>query len=134
MAYQDEHTVVTQRPLRDESVAPIVTERRETITRRPSGGELLRRIAILVFGIVQVLIALRFLLELVGAQPGNSLVHGIMLLSDPLVRPFAGILSTGSLQSGDLTVDITAIVAFVGYTILELIVLWAINIFRRETP
>jgi hypothetical protein len=28
--------------------------------------------------------------------------------------------------------DITAIVAFVGWTILELIVLWAIGIFRRQ--
>ena len=28
--------------------------------------------------------------------------------------------------------DITAIVAFVGWTIIELIVLWAVGIFRRE--
>lgn len=134
MTYQEEHAVVTQRPLSNGTAAPVVTERRETLSRRPSAGELLRRIAILVFGIVQILIALRFLLELVAAQPGNSLVHAIMVLSGPLVRPFAGILSTNRLQTGDLTVDITAIVAFIGFTVLELIVLWAINIFRRESP
>ena len=71
MTYQEEHAVVTQRPLSNGTAAPVVTERRETLSRRPSAGELLRRIAILVFGIVQILIALRFLLELVVRSQGT---------------------------------------------------------------
>jgi len=46
--------------------------------------------------------------------------------------PFEGILRTDNLHAAGSILDITAIVAFVGWTILELIVIWAIGIFRRQ--
>ena len=48
------------------------------------------------------------------------------------VGPFEGILHTNAIQAGGSVLDVTAILAFVGWTILELIVLWALGIFRRE--
>jgi hypothetical protein len=53
-------------------------------------------------------------------------------VSQVFVAPFNGILNTNALDVGGSTLDISAIVALVGITILELIVLWAIGIFRRE--
>jgi len=48
------------------------------------------------------------------------------------VTPFDGILNSNALTAGGSTLDVAAVVAFVGWTILELIVLWAVGIFRRE--
>ena len=48
------------------------------------------------------------------------------------VAPFQGILRTDALHAAGSTLDVAAVVAFVGWTILELIVIWAVAIFRRE--
>ena len=36
------------------------------------------------------------------------------------------------MRAAGSVLDVTAIVAFVGWTVLELIVIWAVGIFRRE--
>ncbi|MBI2762172.1 MAG: YggT family protein [Chloroflexi bacterium] len=91
-----------------------------------------RRIIVLIFGLVQVLIGLRFVLLLLDAREANGLVSGILNLSQVFVAPFDGILRTDALRSAGSTFDITAIVALIGWTILEMIILWAVGIFRRE--
>jgi hypothetical protein len=48
------------------------------------------------------------------------------------VAPFDGILRTDSLHAAGSVLDITAVVALVGWTVLEVVVLWAVGIFRRE--
>ena len=56
---------------------------------------------------------------------------GILNASQLFVAPFEGILRTDSLKAAGSVLDVTAIVALVGITIIELIVLWAVGIFRR---
>jgi hypothetical protein len=101
-------------------------------TASPEGSEMTRRIIVLVFGLIQVLIGLRFVLLLLDAREANSLVSGILNFSQLFVAPFEGILRTDALSASGSIFDVTAIVAFVGWTILELIVLWVVGIFRRE--
>ena len=91
-----------------------------------------RRIIVLVFGLVQIVIGLRIVLLLLDARTGNALVSGILDISKIFVAPFDGILNSNALTAGGSTLDVAAVVAFVGWTILELIVLWAVGIFRRE--
>ncbi|HTK43738.1 MAG TPA: hypothetical protein VL749_00095 [Patescibacteria group bacterium] len=91
-----------------------------------------RRIVVLLFGLIQVVIGARFVLLLLDAREANGLVSGILNLSQLFVAPFEGILRTDALHSAGSTLDITAVVAFVGWTVLELIVIWALGIFRRE--
>jgi hypothetical protein len=86
-----------------------------------------------VFGLVQIVIGLRFVLLLLDAREANALVSGILNFSQLFVAPFEGILRTDALRASGSILDVTAIVAFVGWTILEVIVLWAVGIFRR-TP
>ena len=69
---------------------------------------------------------------MLDAREANGLVSGILNLSQVFVAPFEGILRTDALHAGSSTFDVAAIVAIVGWTILELIVIWAIGIFRRE--
>lgn len=111
----------------------VVRTESQRITRAgPGGSEMGRRIVVLVFGLIQVVIGARFLLLLLDAREANGLVSGILNLSQVFVAPFEGILRTDALHAAGSTLDITAVVAFVGWTVLELIVIWALGIFRRE--
>ena len=85
---------------------------------------------VVVFGIIQLIIGLRILFLLLDAREANALVAAILNLSQPLVAPFEGIFQTNALQSGGSVLDIAAIAALVGWTILELIVLSLIRIPR----
>lgn len=98
----------------------------------PSGGETLRRVVVLIFGIIQVFIVLRIVLLLLNAREGNDLVAFILNISQVFVAPFIGIFNVDALRSSGSILDIAAIAALVGWTILEAIVLWAVNIMRRE--
>ncbi len=112
--------------------AGVRTETRSTTTSGPGASEMIRRIVVLLFGLVQILIGARILLLLLDAREANGLVTAILNASQLFVAPFEGILKTDSLHSAGSTLDITAIVAFVGWTVIELIVIWAVGIFRRE--
>ena len=108
------------------------TDTRRTTRSGPGASEMSRRIVILIFGLIQILIAARIILLLLDAREANALVKAILDLSQLFVAPFEGILRTDSLHAAGSVLDITAIVAFIGWTIIELIVLWVIGIFRRE--
>jgi hypothetical protein len=108
------------------------TETRSRTTSGPGSSEVARRVVVLLFGLVQVLIGARFLLLLFDAREANGLVTAILNGSQLFVAPFEGILRTDALHAAGSTLDLAAIVAFVGWTVVELIVIWAIGIFRRE--
>ena len=91
-----------------------------------------RRVITLVFGLIQIVIGARVVLLLLDAREANGLVSGILSISQLFVGPFEGILRTDALRAAGSVLDITAIVALVGWTLLELIVIWAVGIFRRE--
>jgi hypothetical protein len=117
-------------------VAPAGTTRTNQVVERaevrPSGGEMLRRVVVLIFGIIQVFIVLRIVLLLLNAREGNDIVSFILNTSQLFVAPFNGIFNKDALTSGGSVLDIAAIAALVGWTILEAIVLWAVNLLRRE--
>jgi hypothetical protein len=104
----------------------------ETANVSPSGGEMTRRIVVLIFGIIQLLIGLRIVLLLLDAREGNDLVSFILNTSQVFVAPFVGIFNTDALHASGSILDIAAIAALVGWSILEVVVLWAVNLFRRE--
>ena len=107
-----------------------VVERR--VTRTPSGGETIGRIVILLFGIVQTFIIARIVLLLLDAREGNDLVAFILNTSQIFVAPFEGILRTEALTKDGSIFDLTAVLALVGWTILEALILAGVGIFRRE--
>lgn len=98
----------------------------------PSGGEMLRRIVTLVFGIIQAFIVLRMILLLLDAREGNALVSFILNTSQIFVGPFEGMLRTDALAAGGSVFDVAALLALVGWTILEALILAAVGVFRRE--
>jgi YGGT family len=129
---QVDRTVVTQEPTATAGERTVSTESRHIAAAGPGASEMSRRIIILVFGLIQVVIGARIVLLLLDAREANGLVSGILNISQLFVAPFDGILRTDSLKAAGSVLDVTAIVAFVGITIIELIVLWAVGVFRRE--
>ncbi len=130
MTYQEQ--VVRESRSDAQAGGPVeVVSRKTTIS--PSGGELARRWVILIFGIIQVLIALRIGLLLLDAREGNVLVRAILDGSQLFVLPFIGIFNSNALTSGGSILDIAAIAALIGWSVLEWVVIWAVALFRRET-
>lgn len=107
-----------------------VVERR--VTRTPSGGETLGRVVILLFGIVQIFIILRIVLLLLDAREGNGIVSFILNTSQLFVAPFNGMLNLDNLKSGGSVLDVAAVLALIGWSVLEALVLAAVGVFRRE--
>ena len=126
-----DQTVTTQEPSAS-GQSTISTETRSVSATGPGGSEMTRRVVMLIFGLIQLVIGLRFVLLLLDAREANGLVSGILNLSQIFVSPFEGILRTNGLASQGHFFDYTAIVAIVGWTILELIIIWAVGIFRRQ--
>jgi YGGT family len=107
----------------------VVREHR-VATTSPTPSTMAARIVTVVFGLIQLIIGLRILLLVVDAREGNALVAAILDLSRPLVAPFEGILRTNALESGGSVLDLAAVVALVGWTIVELVILGVLRIGR----
>jgi hypothetical protein len=97
---------------------------------RLSPYRVVERWIVFVFGLVQLLIGLRILLLLFAARESNDIVRFIYNVSEIFVGPFRGILRIDEVQSGQTALDVGAIVALVGWFVIELIVLALLRIFR----
>ena len=106
---------------------------RETVTTGPSGVAVVQRIIGLAFGLIQLLIVGRIVLLFLDARTTNGIVSGILNLSQMFVAPFEGILRTNSLNASGSVLDVAAVVALIGWTVIELIVISVLAIFGRET-
>jgi hypothetical protein len=133
---EDPAVVVPAGTAADQVVVPAGATRTNQVVERtdvsPSGGEMLRRVVILIFGIIQVFIILRIVLLLLNAREGNDLVSFILNTSQLFVAPFVGIFNNDALKAGGSVLDIAAIAALIGWSLLEVIVIWAVNLLRRE--
>ncbi len=80
---------------------------------------MLARIIYAIGGFIETLIALRFVLRLIGANAGNVIVDWIYTWSTPFVAPFSGILGQdatvihGAGAVAQSVFDWTALVALV---------------------
>jgi hypothetical protein len=129
---QVDRTVVTQEPAGVAGPETVRTDTRRTTRSGPGGSEMTRRIVVLIFGLIQIVIAARFVLLLLDAREANGLVSAILTIGQVFVVPFEGILRASNFYSGGSIFQVAAVVAFIGWTILEVIVLWIAGIFRRE--
>ena len=99
-------------------------------TYRSSPAAMAERVAIFMFSVIEILIVLRIVLLLVAAREGNAIVSFIYSVSEIFVAPFRGILRIDEVQAGATALDVGAIVALIGWFILELILIALLRIFR----
>lgn len=134
MTFEERRTVVRERvepasPALVTTDGDVVAERR-VATTRPTGATLASRILVIVFGLIQLLIGARILLLALDAREGNALVAGILALSQPFVAPFEGILNSDALAAGGAVLDLAAVLALIGWTVVELVLLAILRIGR----
>jgi uncharacterized protein YggT (Ycf19 family) len=104
-----------------------------TYRHGPTGGEVVRRFVMLLFGILQAALILRIVLLLLIANPGNDVVDMILSLTDPFVEPFRGMfqLDRVTADSGSM-LDVAAIVALIGWTLVEALVVAVLSLGARR--
>jgi hypothetical protein len=132
MTMKEQRSVTTDAPVNETGAPTTRTVTSSRLDYRPSNNETTRRIVVLVFGLIQITIGLRILLLLLNAREGNFLVSIVNVLGFLLAAPFQGILSLSTVASGGSVLDVAAVVALVGWTIIEAIVIWSLAVFRRE--
>ncbi len=129
-----ERTTTTTDPGTDPVYVPPArtTTEREVVTTPPSAGDVVRRVVAIAFGILQALLILRIILLLLVANRDNDIVQAILSATDPFVEPFRGMFSLDrvSAQNGSV-LDVAAVVALVGWTLIEALLLAILGIFRR---
>ena len=77
----------------------------------------------IVFGIIEVLLILRFVLLLIGANIANAFVMWVYNWSSPFVAPFANIFGQHAIAAGQGAVtqsifDWTTLIALVFYALI----------------
>ncbi|MDB5182645.1 MAG: rane protein involved in colicin uptake [Candidatus Saccharibacteria bacterium] len=89
-------------------------------------GGLVTRVVYMASFVVTVLLSLRFLLSIVGANPANIIANFIYNASSALVTPFVGLFNYQP-HYGISRFDFESLIALVAYGIIAWIVIALIN-------
>ena len=118
---------VVERP-----VAGRTTTERRVVHEGPSGGEMARRLVVLLFGILQALLILRIILLVLIANRDNTIVSAILSITDPFVEPFRGMFALDRVTAGRSMLDVAAVVALIGWTLIEALIVAVLSIGARR--
>jgi uncharacterized protein YggT (Ycf19 family) len=114
--------------------AAVRTTERAYVPAGPGGLTTVARVVTFVFGVLQAALILRIILLLLVANVGNDVVSLILSLTDPFVEPFRGMFALDRVRADQGSVfDIAALVALIGWTLVEALILAALRIFSRRT-
>lgn len=120
-------------PARPAADASVRTTERVYEPSGPSGMTTVTRLVTFIFGILQAALILRIVLLLLIANPGNDLVAAILGVTDPFVEPFRGMFALDRISADQGSVfDVAAVVALIGWTLVEALIIAALRIFDRE--
>jgi uncharacterized protein YggT (Ycf19 family) len=112
---------------------PVVREVVDPVVPAMSPVDTIRRLVWLVFGVLQALIVLRFVLLLLGANEGNDVVAFVIGVTDPFVEPFRGMFSLDAVSGASGSVlDVAALVALVAWTLVEALILGIVGLADRR--
>jgi uncharacterized protein YggT (Ycf19 family) len=130
-----ERQTTTTDPATDPEYVPrrgSVTTEREVAGPTPSAGDVVRRAVAIVFGILQALLILRIVLLLLVANRDNNIVQLVLSTTDPFVEPFRGMFQLDQVRAGESKLDVAAIVALIGWTLIEALVVALLSLGARR--
>jgi uncharacterized protein YggT (Ycf19 family) len=117
----------------DDPVSTVRTTDRSYTPGGPEGLSVVGRFVAFIFGLLQAMIILRLVLLVLVANHGNDIVAFILSVTDPFVEPFRGMFALDRIRADQGSVlDIAALVALIGWTLIEGLVLAALRIFARR--
>jgi len=103
--------------LHAKAVNEVVQTEREV--GRARGVARISQVVDYIFYVIYALLGLRFLLALLAAKSTAGFVRFIVAVTDPFYRPFRGIVSSPSTESGH-TLVLPLVIAFIVYVLLHL--------------
>ena len=103
-----ERSRVVERPAYTPASAANVNVGPTAVVARNDAVWAVTRIVTLLFTVLEVLLLLRFVLKLTGANAQQPLVSGLYGITEPLVRPFQGIFPE---PAGPPALDLAALLA-----------------------
>ncbi len=107
-------------------------EHRERIVQDTAAEQMLNRLRVsqliwLFFGIVEILIGLRVLLKLIGANPANGFASFIYNAAALFLSPFFGLI--GSPSAGSVVLEVPSLIAMLVYALLGWLIVRVITQF-----
>jgi hypothetical protein len=120
--HEREEVVTTRTPADDFDRPPAASVDRVHATaydpyarRRSNAAKLVQAVSLL-FGIIEGLLLLRFILLLLGANPSAGFAAGLYAITAPFLAPFVGLFGTPQLAAG--VIELHTIVAIIVYALL----------------
>lgn len=118
---------------RDTYAQDRVVTRESSYRTGPTGGEMIRRAIMLVFGILQALLIIRIILLLLVANRDNDVVGFILGITQPFVEPFISMFSfTRVTADSGVTLDVAAVVALIAWTLVEALIIGLLSLGARR--
>ena len=128
------HQTTNTDPATDAPSSAVRTTERAYVPAGPGAAAVLSRFVTFLFGVLQVALILRIILLLLVANPGNDVVQLILNITDPFVEPFRGMFQLDRVTADQGSqLDIAAVVALIGWSLVELLVLALVRVFDRRT-
>lgn len=128
MAETEERVVRSEPAVAAEHVDAVVSD--PYAPRRASVYKLVQAVYLL-FGIIEGLIAIRFVLRALGANPANAFAAFIYGVTAPLIAPFVGLFGTPQYQGSVL--ELHSVVAILIYALLAWVIAKALWLLLGET-
>jgi uncharacterized protein YggT (Ycf19 family) len=121
--YREVHTSVIEEPT--------VTAAQPAVVESEHRMNVAARLVYLIGGVIITLLALRFLLALLGANPNNGFANFIYTLSHPFAAPFFSLFSYDQ-TLGSSRFELGTLVAIVVYALLTALLARLVTIGSRR--
>jgi YggT family protein len=105
-------------------------ERRLEAAKRDNTFRWIINTIYLLIGLLEVLLFLRFILRLSGANPNNTFAQFIYSLSAPFIAPFSTLFVSPTADGGANIFDVNLLIAIVVYALLGWLAVWLVQYFR----
>jgi uncharacterized protein YggT (Ycf19 family) len=96
----------------------ILLPSRDTLARRREGAARVAQVFDYLFGLLYTLLAIRLVLELIGARKGTGFVEFIATLTGPFYAPFRGIVPSDTVD-GSHPIVWPLVIAIIAYMLLH---------------
>ncbi|WP_346290019.1 YggT family protein [Sphaerothrix gracilis] len=83
-------------------------------------------------GALELLLLLRFILRLSGANPANTFANVIYNLSEPFIAPFSTLFISPTFNGNLNIFDVNLLVAMLSYLVLMFLVIWLVRIISSR--
>lgn len=130
MVYEDNNVRETQTTTTQSVPTGTVAEERPVTPQSDHRMNIAERVIWLIFGVIMGLLALRFLLRLLGANPNNGFADFIYTVTQPLVAPFFGLFNyTANLAQGRF--EFETLIAILVYALIAWLLAKIVTIGKR---